>query len=432
MIVRTRGGADLAMRSFADSSTNPPSRTAASRGAGVPVTSRTVGGIPAFTRAVRIRAEAVASLRMRVWTGIAPTRKAVDGVWQARLLRGKLSELQTRFQFWETVEESLAKRGNAYIWINTDPDTGRATELIALHPDQVAPMFAGRNGNEAIVYNVVIAAGYVDPTGRGFGFYQVGPDVILHIRGHGDGGALVSPSPIELYREALGVGIAKLRHEANLYGRGTAVRLSVEFPAGVTTEQAKDWRDLWSDTYEGPDGESTAVIGGGATLKPIGLSMADTQFIQSQNFGVAEAGRIVGVPASLLDSGERTSTSTPKLPEWEQTRFLRYGLGPGLERIESAFEAHPALELEPAPGLHPAFDTQKFVRGDLTTESNIALAKVQSGQWTPDEARALDGLPPLPDGMGAIPIFTPVGAAPNPSPPPNPGGDAADPEDPEE
>jgi hypothetical protein len=68
------------------------------------------------------------------------------------------------------------------------------------------------------------------------------------------------------------------------------------------------------------------------------------------------------------------------------------------------------------------FDVGASIRGDRQTEADITLKKVQSGQWLVDEARALDGLPPLPDGAGQIPQVVPVGGGPNPNqgPPPAP------------
>lgn len=411
MIVALKGGQDAQLRAFSQSMSNPPTRSSGFT-AGVPVTPETVGGVPAFTRAVRIAAEAVASLRLRVWRGDGFDRVAVDSVWQARLFRGAVSESQTRFQFWETIEESLSKRGNAYVWKSVDPDTGRATRLVALHPDQVLPVWTTPG---ELTYHVVVTAGFVDPTGSGYGFYTVGADTILHIRGHGDGGQLVAPSPIQVYRDALGVGVAKLRYESRLYRRSTAIRLAVEYGDQMTVEKAREWRDLWRETYESGDGESTAVLGGGGTLKPIGMTMSDTQFIESQNFTVAECARIVGVPASMLDSGTGKSESSPITPEHEMTRWLRYGLGPRLERIESAVLADPNLFM-PNSGTYPAFDTQKFIRGDLATEADIALKKVQSGQWLVDEARELDGMGPLPNGAGQIPQVVPVGGQQNPVP----------------
>src|SRR4051812_7508619 len=89
----------------------------------VGVTPTSVAGVPAFNRAVRIAAEAVASLRLCVWTGDGVNQRRVSTVWQARLFKDAPNECQSRFGFWETVQNSLDKRGNAYIWVNSDPIT---------------------------------------------------------------------------------------------------------------------------------------------------------------------------------------------------------------------------------------------------------------------------------------------------------------------
>jgi hypothetical protein len=87
------------------------------------------------------------------------------------------------------------------------------------------------------------------------------------------------------------------------------------------------------------------------------------------------------------------------------------GLGPRLTRIESAVNADP--DIFGAGADYAAFDTADVVRGDLLTEANISIRKVQAGIWLADEARSRDGLEPLEGGVGRIPQVTPVGGAPN-------------------
>src|SRR6266498_1037246 len=86
-----------------------------------PFGDKAVRGIPAINRAARIRAEALASLKLRCWRGEGPSRQREDSVWQARLFRDAPNDWQTRFGFWETIGESLAYRNNAYVWKLTDP-----------------------------------------------------------------------------------------------------------------------------------------------------------------------------------------------------------------------------------------------------------------------------------------------------------------------
>jgi phage portal protein BeeE len=130
---------------------------------------------------------------------------------------------------------------------------------------------------------------------------------------------------------------------------------------------------------------------------------------------------ITGVPEWLL--GGATPNSKPISPEHEMQRWMYTGLGPRLARIESAINADP--DLFGAGADYAGFDTADVIRGDLTTEADIAIRKVQAGIWLADEARSRDSLGPLPDGAGQIVQITPVGGAPNANPSAGTGGQDA-------
>lgn len=431
MILLARGGGNVATRSsstLGDFGISAGTGGQAARAAGVIVSASTVGGIPAVTAAVRRAAQEVASLQLGVYRGqgvgqqqVAPdSRGDTGGRWQAKLFAGRPNDQQDRFQFKEAIEESLSYRGNAYIWKNVDPASGRVLEWYALHPDQVLPSFIGGERS----YWIGISGWFVDPMGRGWGFVRRDSRTILHIRGFGDGGSWIAPSPIMRHASALGTNLARVRYEESLYDKGAAVALAVTFPERMTAAQAKEWRDLWQDTYGGPHNAGrTAVLGGGAQVQSIGLSQVDAQFVESQQFSIEDVARIFNVPASLIGGGHGTKGDHPLTPEHEQQRWLAYGLSPRLFRIESALAADPDLFPTGTDVYYPWFNTTRLLRGDLATEAMISLQKVQSGQWLVDEARALDGLPPLPGGAGKVPQIVPVGGGPNPDTPALPAPD---------
>lgn len=375
---------------------------------------REMRGIPALHRAMRLRAEEIAKLPLYCWSGTGPTRTRVDNVWQTRLFQARQpNPVQNRFAFWETVEEWLSYRGNAYIWKNVDG--GRIVEWWALHADQVRVM---RDGS----YTVEVAPGYVDPVGKAAGTYQgLGADTILHIRGHGHGGQLVAPSPVETFRDAMAGPIGRQRHEARMWRRGVGVQLAVEFPAGVGKEKADQWRETFRGNAEGTEGETTLVIGEGASVKPIGLSPVDAAFAEMANLTVQDASRIAGVPANLLGTSVQ-ARGTPNL-EQDLTMWLRFGLSSECSRVESAlwadetlfgFDARLRADARGSLGIYPAFDTEGFVRGDVLTEATILQGFVQAGILLPNEARQALGYEPHPDGD--VLQITPVGGAPNPQP----------------
>ncbi len=418
MILATRQG-DKAVRTANLAAFGIASRIGGTATA-VAVNPSTASGLPACTAAVRIAAEGVASLDLGVWRGKGVQRAAVPSAWQARLAANP-NEQQTSYAFWETVEESLSYRGNAYIWKNVYQ--GRVVEWYALHPDQVIPRYL--DGERK--YYVRVSPFYIDPTGKGVGsvgmYYTVGPETILHIKGFGDGGMWIAPSPVERFAQALGVGLAKINHETSLYARSAMPGMVVTVPGEITKEQATTYRESFEQLHGGSGNVGrTAVVGGGITVAPIGFTMTDAQFIESMQFDVEQVARIFAVQPSLLGAGTAGTSGAaagPKTPEHEQARWLKYGLVPRLRRIEAALYADSTL-FPANSALYPMFDTDRALRGDLATEAAIAMGKVQSGQWTPDEARALDGLPPLPGGVGAIPQITPVGGKPNPDPLPVP------------
>jgi HK97 family phage portal protein len=416
VIVRTRGGRNRELRAFALTDTVRWGYQGL-RNLQPHVGEREMLGIPAIHRAVRLRAEAIASLQLRCWRGDGPTRDRVDTVWQARLFAGNPNPVQTRFGFWETVETSLCVRGNAYIWKNVDPKTGKVTDWWALHPDQVRARYNGGR----IVYRILVAHGYVDPVGKGPGQYDVDSSTILHVRGHGQGGQLEAPSPVTVFREALAGPIGRQQHEARMWRRGTAIQQAVTFPAGVPKEQADQWREVFRSSMEGANGETTLVVGAGAEVKAIGLTPADAKFVELANLTVEDASRMMAVPANLL--GVQVVKVRTNLEE-DLMAWLRFGLGPELWRIEDAVGADE--QLFGVALTYPGFDTDGFVRGDLLTEATVLQSRVQSGILVPDEARHILGYGPLPDGAGQIPQITPVGGAPNPLPLPKPGGGSGD------
>lgn len=401
MIVRTRNSGQIELRAFALTDTLRYGYDGL-RNFRNTVSEDSARGLPALHRAARLRAEALGTLELCCYSGDGPDRMERDQVWQSQLFHREANEYQTRFGFWETVGESLAWRGNSYIWKNVDPVLGRITDWYALHPDQVVCNDPGR-------YTVTVTQTTIDPVGRGPAKYAVDETTILHIRGHGQGGHYEAPSPIEVFREAMAPPVLRQRHEARMWGRGTSLQLAAIFPPGVRRDEVEQWKEMWKRTYEGADGSTTAVIGGGATLQPIGMTAADALFVEMSRLTVEDAARIMAVPANLL--GVQLQRAVPNL-EQDLATWLRFGLGPELSRIESALEADEQL----FGGAHtyPRFETDEFVRGDVQTEATVLVSLVQAGILTPNEARRVRGLEDLPGTVGDIPQITPVGGKPNP------------------
>lgn len=396
MIVQTRGGGEREFRfSLSDMAASGWVPRSVSGVGGVAVTADAVRGVTAYKRAVEVFSGAVASMPVRMFTDSSP-RRPVLGSRLARFLSQQPNEQQTRFGFWETLAESLKYRGNAFAWINRDPATDVPVEWYALHPDQVV--------NAGDGWLVTVDEGYVDPVGRGRARYKVAysSGVVLHLRGHGDGGKRLAPSPIRASAGALSVAIARQQHEAQSFQAGATIKAAVIFPGKPTTEQKTEWRDSFRQRHvEG--GEQVMLLGGGADIKPVGMTMEDAQMVEAHASTLQQCAQIVGVPGEIIEGEwQRGETLEMVLGRW-----LRFGLSPELGRIEQHLMHHPWLA--PPRGQVIAFDSENFVRGDLATEDQITHDQIQDGRLMVDEWRIPRGMPPLPDGLGMIPQVVPVG-----------------------
>ena len=415
MILRARGG-DIEIRSAANDGTIP-SRAVGGAYAGMSVNSDAIAGVPAFDAAVRFASQAVAKLNMRVWTGEGSDRVKVASGWQAKFFEsdGPCPD-QSWFEFWELVEASLTARRNAYVWRTID--RGHVVALWGLHPDQV--MVDIRGGR--ILYRVVVGGGWTDPVGvTSLRTVEVDAGTLMHIKGPGGAGRAVAPTPVELFRRTLGAALAQESWQEGLYTRGTGGGVILSFPLELSHTKAMEAKELWDASNAGlENSHGTRVVSGGASVNSVGLTAEDAQFVESVNLSVEQIARITDVSASLIGGGKGIGQNGgPISPEHEATRWVQYKLVPRLERIEAAFRRDPSL-FGPGAVNYPMFDNPDPVRGDRITEDTIRHQKVQRGTLLIDEDRAIDGLPPLPDGLGQIPQITPVGGAPNQAPAPPP------------
>jgi HK97 family phage portal protein len=404
VILATKGG-DAALRDASVGAVLAAEGMArGSNTGGTAVTGNTVGGLPAYDRAIGIAAEAVAKRRnLRVFRGEDGDRRRVTTTWQARFFSGQPNERDSWFEIFEATEASLTARNNA-VWLKLTDSLARVGAVYVIHPDMCEPRWNKDLGR--VEYRVK-----VDDSSSWSEWLTAAN--ILHFKvGYPVPGAIWAPSPVQRFREQLGAALAKVRFEKNLYDNGILQQVAILLDAKITPEQATKFRDAAQAAAAGVDQSSRfRVFGGGASVETIGLSMADAQFVEAMNFDVEQIARIARVPASLLGGATGAGVRTAPTPEQEESRWFRYGLEPRLGRIEEAVKADPSFFGSSARD-YPEFAAAP-VRADAKTESDILVHEVQGGVITSTRRARIKGLPPSSEPRRTIPQFTPVGGAPN-------------------
>jgi len=167
--------------------------------------------------------------------------------------------------------------------------------------------------------------------------------------------------------------------------------------------------------FTGPENAgSIAVLSKSLEFHAMTLSAADAQFIESRTFSIDEVGRWFGVPPHLLGLTEKSTSWGQGIAE--QNRGLaRYTLTSWTTPIQER------LTLLLPTGKTAEFDYTSFVKPSPEDEIQLLLNEVNGGLITPNEARRIRNLPPIPGGDV---LRLPAGMGPAGSPP-NSEGNAA-------
>jgi hypothetical protein len=197
---------------------------------------------------------------------------------------------------------------------------------------------------------------------------------------------------IQAHRAALGAQVAMQNFEGD-YFRNNA-QAPVYFTGHANQQQAQDNADLWNAQHQGSGLQhKPGFLWGQVDVKTVPLSMADAAFIDAKRLSVEDACRMWHWPHHLMElSGEQ-----PLRNELAWTAlFIKIYVRERLARIEAAFAADPDLFLgQPVYG---QFLTDELERASEDVRAVTYKNWVQAGIFTPNEARAREGLPPIAGG----------------------------------
>jgi len=211
-------------------------------------------------------------------------------------------------------------------------------------------------------------------------------------------GATPERSPLEVVRAVLERLIQVYRFSSEFYSLGATPPYAVIHPNRVTADQATEFMDQWLTARAE---HRPALLSGGISIETYQpVSAADAMLLETVNYLDAVAARVMQIPPSLLNvTAQSALTYSTTLDE--RQRWLQLGLYPGiLNRIEAAFS-----DLMPR-GQSAVFDTSNLVRMDFASRITTYATSIGAGIHTPEEARALEGLP-------VTPVAVPEAISPN-------------------
>ena len=314
-------------------------------------------------------------------------RQRVAGSALSRVLR-KPNDYQSISDFLLNLTRRLYTHGEAFALAVRNA----RGEIAALHLMRNGTPLVGDDG--AVFYTL----GGNEVVDRAYDFSAPIPARdVLHVRLHTPRHVLKGVSPIlatVLDRELAG---AALSQQVAFYINQARPSFMLETDQQLTREQSNELRVRWDAQTKGENAGGTPILSWGLKAKPVTSSANDGQLADLLKMSEQNVALAFRMPLQILGIGASMPGSTEQLMQ----SWIASGLGFALNHIEEAFGQ--LFRLGGVPDEYLEFDTKALLRSAYKDRIEAVARGVISGIYSPDEARAMEDLPAVPGGHGAMP-----------------------------
>ena len=353
--------------------------------------------LPAVSSAMRLISNDISALPLIVYRETdtnGNAEKARDS-WQWELLHQSPIPGLPACQFWFDVTMGIIARGNAHALKLFD-----GKRLTALQ-------FMGGTVQSRLDHGQVVYD-WSQPRDQTV-IRGIPAERVVHWRGPNFDGSRDGMSMIQLHRATFETGIIQDSHQNALYHNGAQPKIAFGTTARLSEEQVDGWIERYEARHKGPRNAGKPVLlSEGTTVQQISVTPEDAQFLEQRQYNVADIERIFMLPPSTLQE----SKTRPAVDADLVHRYVRQTLQPVLVLIEQTLESDPDI-FGAGSTLYPEFQTGAILKADIATRYTAYLQGRQAGWLSVDDIRAMENMPPLPNGEGATYQTTPVGGAPN-------------------
>ena len=209
---------------------------------------------------------------------------------------------------------------------------------------------------------------------------------------------LVGISPLSACGRSAMLALNAQQNSTDLFANGSIPSGVLTSAQPITAELQKELQDAWQVNFTGENFGRVAVLGAGLEYKPLSfINPHDAQLIEQLKWSGEDVCRAFHVPAYKVGLGPAPAQHTVEMLNQE---YYAQCLQNPIEKIELALDEGLGLAPDKVDGrrLGTEFDIDDLLRMDTATQINVAAVGVQRAIFTPNEARSLFGLAPVPGG----------------------------------
>jgi HK97 family phage portal protein len=301
----------------------------------------------------------------------------------ARILR-RPNAYQTISDFLLNLTDALYREGNAYA-LALRNDRYEVSELHLMDPRQSLPQLAN---NGEVFYRLQGN----DVIQRQLGGEQliVPQRDVLHVRMRSERyrypHPLVGESPLTAATQDIVAGDAIIQQQINFYMNQARPSAVITSDREFTKDQTQELRDRWEEQSKGINQGRTPVLGWGLKVQPWGVVSKDAAIAEVLKLSDQRIALAFRMPLQILGIGGTPFASAELLMQ----SWVALGLGFALNHIEEGFGQ--LYQLKGQPEEYAEFDTEALLRSSLKERIDSLVKGVQGGVYSPNEARAREGL----------------------------------------
>jgi HK97 family phage portal protein len=328
-------------------------------------------GVPAVWAAVNFLSGTIAGLPLHVYDkrGAAKTRiKATGANPIVGVLHDRVNDSLSSFDWRFHMMVAVLTEGRFVTVIERD-GSGRPINLFPLINATVKRDANGRKK-------------YTSGTGTQRVYDQADVlDVAFMLRND----LLTHRSPLRQCAVAIGKAVNANKYGSKLFENGGLPAFTLQGPFGSEKSATRASDNIADATKEAArKGGQVLAIPTGHKLDPLGFDPDKMQLVETQSFAVVEVARIYSLPPTFLQDLSRATFSNS---EQQDLHLVKHTLKRWIEQLEAEMN----LKFFPRGSSRIVeFNVDGLLRGDYKTRMEGNSTAIQTGQLTPNEARAMD------------------------------------------
>jgi HK97 family phage portal protein len=334
--------------------------------------------VSAFHACVRVVAESVASLPMRLMKKEERGSIRDENNPLYNVLYNRFNEYQSSWDARCQMAMHTCLYGNSYAVKEYD-GSGNVKAIWPLHPALV---------HVELLKNNRLAYDYMTQPGQdGIRYSQ---DDIIHVRYLSDNG-YTGVVPVHLMQTCLSAARQVDLYVNNFFANEAKPAVVLTTSQPIPQEAADKMRKQWETMHRGAaNAGRTAVLPNGVAVAPIAAQTNESsQLVELRTLMTQQIARAMRVPNSLIGEDSRSTYSNS---EQAQLNWLSGGLSAWVERFESAFNMGL---LRGKPRKFVQLDVRGVMRGDSQARASFYSSLFSVGALSPADIRNLEDLPPV-------------------------------------